>query len=114
MHPRPRSPTGQALVEFAFVLPVMLALLLGVTAAGVYFLGAGAQQAATGTIAAWAGEHGETGDLGTFAGGISPCPAVAVWEEHTVTVTLTCPNMAGDLLPMFPSTVATTATSYIP
>jgi uncharacterized membrane protein len=106
-------PRGQALVEFALVAPVLMMLLLGVLAGGIHYLAAVQQASATTTIAAWAGEH-PADDLDAFAGGVSDCPAVATWSEHTVVVTLSCPSLAGKLLPVFPSTVDTSATAFVP
>jgi hypothetical protein len=104
-------PRGQALVEFALVAPILMLLLLGVLAGGIYYLAA--VQQASATIAAWAGKH-PADDLAAFSGGVSDCPAVAVWGEHVVVVTLSCPSIAGELLPVLPTSIVTTASAFVP
>jgi hypothetical protein len=106
---------GQAIVEFALVFPIMCLLLLGVLAGGLYFL-AGVQQAsASTTIAGWAAANptADPDDLAAFAASVSACPAAVVYAVNLVTVTLSCPTIAGELVPALPRVVVTTATAYV-
>jgi len=106
---------GQALVEFALVVPVMMLLLLGTIGAGLYFL-AGIQQAsASTTIAGWAAANptAPPDALAAYAASVSACPVAVVYAVNLVTVTLSCPTIAGELVPALPRTVVTTATAYV-
>jgi hypothetical protein len=116
---RPRSPNqaAQALVEFALVIPILMTVLLGVAGTGIYLLAAQTQAAAAVTDARWAADHPASAqaDFDAYASRVGPCPgAVASFEPNLVRVTITCPTIAGDLIPFLPKTVVTTATAYVP
>jgi hypothetical protein len=107
---------GQALVEFALVAPILMLMLLGVLAGGLYFLAATQQASASSTIAGWAAAHAtaDPADLASFAATVSTCPVAVVYAPNLVRVTLSCPTIAGQLVPALPTTVVTTATAYVP
>ncbi len=106
-------PSGQALVEFALVAPVLMLMLLGICASGMYFLAAQQQAMASSTIAAWVGAH-PGDDPADYAATVSTCAVSVAYSPNLATVSLTCPTIAGTILPMFPSDVVTTATAYVP
>ena len=91
-------------------------MLLGVLAGGLYFLAATQQASASSTIAGWAAAHATAGpdDLAAYARTVSTCPVAVVYAPNLVRVTLTCPTIAGELVPALPRTVVTTATAYVP
>jgi hypothetical protein len=109
---------GQALVEFALVAPLLMLMLLGVLAGGLYFLAAVQQASDTGTLADWyaANPDAPPGEWTAFADAVCPCEgcATVAAEAHIVMVTVECPCIAGELLPFLPRTVVTTATAYVP
>jgi len=107
--------TGQALVEFALVAPILMVMLLGVLGAGLYFLSAGQQQAATVTLAQFVAQH-PADDPTSFADAVTPCPggATIAIDEHLVSVTIDCPSLAGELVGALPKMVTTHATAYLP
>lgn len=114
-HDRDRQ-RGQAIVETALAFPILMLILLGVIGTGLYFL-AGVQQAsASTTIASWIGAN-PTADpdaLAAYAATVSTCPVAVVYAPNLVTVTLSCPTIAGEILPMLPKTVTTVAKAYLP
>jgi Flp pilus assembly protein TadG len=107
---------GQALAEFAIVAPVLMLMMLAVLAGGLYFLAAQSQASSTSTIAGWAAANptADPDDLAAFARTVSACPLAVDYAPNLVRVTLTCPTIAGELVPALPRTVVTTATAYVP
>lgn len=105
---------GQALVEFALIAPALMLLLLGIIGVGMLYTAQLAQQAATNTLAAWAGDNDPDG-FGDYAATVTPCDdAAASYAPGLVVVTVKCPSVAGQLLPgWLPDTITTTATSYV-
>jgi hypothetical protein len=51
------KPRGQALVEFALILPVMMLIILGAIEAGFLVNQKGSQDRATAVVADWAADH---------------------------------------------------------
>lgn len=107
---------AQALVEFALVVPVMMLMLLGTIGAGLYFLAAQSQASSTSTLALWAAANptADPDDLAAYARTVSACPLAVDYTPNLVRVTLSCPTIAGELVPALPRTVVTTATAYVP
>jgi hypothetical protein len=106
---------GQALVEFAIAAPVMMLILLGVIGVGLFFL-AGIQQATgSSTIADWAAANPSAppADLAAFETSVSSCPVTVVYTAQKVTVTLTCPTIAGKLVPALPNDITTIASAFV-
>ena len=112
---------GQAIVELALAFPVMALLLLGVLGAGLLFVTAERQQAATNAVASWAAANpsASPGDLASFAAAAGDCPSGAVtasYGPNLVTVRQRCTTWVGGIVPggLLPSTIATTATAFVP
>lgn len=119
-HPARFRRPGQALVEFALIAPILMLMLLGVMAGGLYFLAAMQQQNATATLADWTAAHpaATAAEADAFAAAVVPCPAGASVTIDAalglVMVTIVCPSFAHDLLPILPPTVTTTASASMP
>jgi hypothetical protein len=104
---------GQALVELALVLPILMAVLLGIIGMGLYFTASVQQAATTATIAGWAGAN-PSGDLGAFAASVTSCATSAVYGPSVVTITVECPTVAGEILPVLPRMISTVSTAFVP
>jgi hypothetical protein len=111
-----RQERGVVLVELALATPVLLLLLLGVLGAGILFLGAVQQASASNTIAAWAGEHADAteAEREAYSSSVTSCDVDTVYGEDLVTVSITCPTIAGKIVPALPTTITTTATAFVP
>jgi hypothetical protein len=111
-----RQERGTVLVELALATPVLLLLLLGVLGAGILFLGAVQQASASNTIAAWAGEHADAteDEREAYSSTVTSCDVDTVYGEDLVTVSITCPTIAGRIAPALPTTITTTATAFVP
>ena len=115
---RQRRQSGQALVEFALVAPILMAMLLGVLAGGLLFLGAMSQQHSTGTLADWmaANPDATSEEEAAMSALVIPdgCDSSVDTAGQIVTATLTCPTIAGELVPGLPVQVTTSAVAHAP
>jgi Flp pilus assembly protein TadG len=105
-------------VEFALIAPLLILLLLAVLAGGLYFMASAQQATATATLARYVADHADPDpdEFYAFTTAVVPCVggATITVDGHLVTVVISCPGIAGELLPMFPTTVTTSATAYMP
>jgi hypothetical protein len=107
---------GQSIVEFAIVMPILMLLLLGIAAVGIYQLAAVQQASASNTIAGWSAANpaATEEERDSFTQAVTACPVTAVYSAELVTVTVRCPTIAGQIVPALPTTITTVATGYVP